>query len=1084
MAQVSQIEINNQAFSTFRTTMNDSLSAINSMHSGTSRPASATTGTLWLDTTNAGSNSLTIKFFDGSDDITFATIDTSANTVNFIDSVVTGFDIVTDTTPQLGGDLDLNSNDITGTGNINITGSLTASGNLTSLGIDDNATSTAITIDSSERIVLTTTGSTSSSPNLAIKDSGQSGTGAKARVGFLDSGNTVLGEVGYLSGGNHELSIKNIQNSDISFFTNNAEKMRLTSTGLGIGTSSPQSKLHVVGSSTSSQIIIENTDTGTAAAPDLFLYRNSSSPADGDSLGNIEFRGKNDNTEDTRYVINNAKIIDASDGTEDGQIEWQLLNAGSFQKTLTMNPTEVVINEDSGDTDFRVESNNNANMLFVDGGQDRIGIGESAPLGKFHITSAGSGGSVNSVCDELVLENSSRTGMTILSGSSSIGTIAFGDSGSGTISSINYDHSSNNLNFHTNGAEGMRIDSSGNLLVGKTSTSRPVAGIELRSTGFGRFTVDQSNPLELTRTTNDGEVIKLFKDNTHQGTVGFAGSNPFFSNSTSRGISLGSNVVACDNAGSQVDNLSDLGTSSARFKDLHLGGSITVGDSHTIGDDPNDNLEIKSSSSENIIYNSTNGLHLFEKNSTEVMRIDTNGNVGIGTSGPVSKVNIEATKTTALSSMNDFLTVGLTVDDNTAYNEGVGGGIAFRGKRQSGGQQTVFGAIAGTKRDNSNDGFNGNLRFFTNNNGNGVPTEHMRIDHSGLVGIGETAPQGKLHVKSADSSATASSDADELVIENGTSGQATGISILSATNGFGNIFFGDSGDNNIGVVQYDHANNFMRFFTNASERARLDASGDLLIGKTSISTNAVGVAITGSGLGAFTRSGDAPIIANRTSSDGNIALFRKDNSTIGAITARSGDMSIHSTTANHAGLRFGFDSIFATSSSGAENDNVCDFGSPNLKFKDIYLGGGVFLGGTGTSNKLSDYEEGTFTPTFTATTTNPTVTYQNQEGSYVKIGDLVHFQIYFRVAETSAGSGNLKISGLPFTSHSGDAEYGGMQVSFLLGWNGSGGPETGQIGGNSTDVQLHRFGANTSTVNAGDIGNSTFVRATGQYIAA
>jgi len=111
--------------------------------------------------------------------------------------------------------------------------------NFQSKGIDDNADATAITIDSSERIVLTTTGSTSSSPNLAIKDSGQSGTGAKARVGFLDSGNTVLGEVGYLSGGNHELSIKNIQNSDITFFTNNAEKMRLTSTGLGIGTTSP-----------------------------------------------------------------------------------------------------------------------------------------------------------------------------------------------------------------------------------------------------------------------------------------------------------------------------------------------------------------------------------------------------------------------------------------------------------------------------------------------------------------------------------------------------------------------------------------------------------------------------------------------------------------------------------------------------------------------------------------------------------------------------------------------------------------------------------------------------------------------------
>ena len=81
------------------------------MHSGTSRPSGATTGTMWLDTTNSGSNSLTIKFFDGSDDITFATVNTSANTVDFTDSSVT-FDIVNDTSPQLGGDLDTNSANI------------------------------------------------------------------------------------------------------------------------------------------------------------------------------------------------------------------------------------------------------------------------------------------------------------------------------------------------------------------------------------------------------------------------------------------------------------------------------------------------------------------------------------------------------------------------------------------------------------------------------------------------------------------------------------------------------------------------------------------------------------------------------------------------------------------------------------------------------------------------------------------------------------------------------------------------------------------------------------------------------------
>lgn len=109
MSQVSDVVLANQGFAAYRTENNNILGALNSMHSGTSRPASAVQGTMWLDTTNSGSNSLEIKFFDGSDDISFATIDTSANTVNFLDSVVTGINIVTDTSPQLGGDLDTNS---------------------------------------------------------------------------------------------------------------------------------------------------------------------------------------------------------------------------------------------------------------------------------------------------------------------------------------------------------------------------------------------------------------------------------------------------------------------------------------------------------------------------------------------------------------------------------------------------------------------------------------------------------------------------------------------------------------------------------------------------------------------------------------------------------------------------------------------------------------------------------------------------------------------------------------------------------------------------------------------------------------
>jgi len=86
MAQATQITLDNQTFPSFRSKLNESLSALNTLNSGTSRPSSAVAGTIWLDTTNA--TNPTLKFFDGTDDISLATIDYSANTVNWLDSSV------------------------------------------------------------------------------------------------------------------------------------------------------------------------------------------------------------------------------------------------------------------------------------------------------------------------------------------------------------------------------------------------------------------------------------------------------------------------------------------------------------------------------------------------------------------------------------------------------------------------------------------------------------------------------------------------------------------------------------------------------------------------------------------------------------------------------------------------------------------------------------------------------------------------------------------------------------------------------------------------------------------------------------
>ena len=101
--------IQNQSFPSFRSDLNSTLEAINTSNSGTSRPTSAVAGTVWLDVTNA--TNPTLKFFDGTDDISLAQFDYSANTVNWLDSTV-ATDLVNDTTPQLGGDLDVNGNSI------------------------------------------------------------------------------------------------------------------------------------------------------------------------------------------------------------------------------------------------------------------------------------------------------------------------------------------------------------------------------------------------------------------------------------------------------------------------------------------------------------------------------------------------------------------------------------------------------------------------------------------------------------------------------------------------------------------------------------------------------------------------------------------------------------------------------------------------------------------------------------------------------------------------------------------------------------------------------------------------------------
>jgi len=89
-----------------------------------------------------------------------------------------------------------------------------------------------------------------------------------------------------------------------------------------------------------------------------------------------------------------------------------------------------------------------------------------------------------------------------------------------------------------------------------------------------------------------------------------------------------------------------------------------------------------------------------------------------------------------------------------------------------------------------------------------------------------------IHIKTADSGASASTAADDLVIEQGSSGNGAGLSILSATDDTCNIFFGDSGDNDVGFIQYNHADNSMKFATAGATQFSVHSNGSLLPGDT------------------------------------------------------------------------------------------------------------------------------------------------------------------------------------------------------------------------------------------------------------
>jgi len=126
------------------------------------------------------------------------------------------------------------------------------------------------------------------------------------------------------------------------------------------------------------QLTLVSTDADGGAGPKLTLQRDSGSPADGDVGGRIHFVADDDAGNTFEAALIDVTLNDVSNGSEDATLDIKGVVAGSEIKKVSFG-AETVFNEDSADIDFRVESNGNANMLFVDGGNDKVGIGTSSP---------------------------------------------------------------------------------------------------------------------------------------------------------------------------------------------------------------------------------------------------------------------------------------------------------------------------------------------------------------------------------------------------------------------------------------------------------------------------------------------------------------------------------------------------------------------------------------------------------------------------------------------------------------------------------------------------------------------------------
>ena len=245
---------------------------------------------------------------------------------------------------------------------------------------------------------------------------------------------------------------------------------------------------------------------------------------------------------------------------------------------------------------------------------------------------------------------------------------------------------------------------------------------------------------------------------------------------------------------------------------------------------------------------------------------------------------------------------------------------------------------------------------------------------------------------------------------------ASRLKIGQDTTAISQIRFYGANTSTAGILQFTSSS------SNASvggERMRIDSSGNLLVGKSAAGFANVGTELAQSGFAFFTRDGGAPVQINRLgAADGALTEFYKGGSSIGNLSTIGGRLNIISNNGSSGGgLRLD-SAIRPLDRLGAVTNGATDLGANTARFKDLYLGGGVFLGGTGAANKLEDYEIGIHGSNDGITNlivpnTSGTVTMNYGVMGYTKIGRQVTLHGEITVGAVSSPVGGVTIT-LPF----------------------------------------------------------------------